>query len=1391
MKQLSKTTKRKLAVTTFIFAAVIGSYVLNTSSLSQINIDYIKQLFDQTKQSDQTDVDRADHLFDSDGLPYLKIANVGEQRHPAWIAIYALAYAGEEAYDSRLTNLRDDRKFSTCIDWLEKNLKQQANGLWVWQYGFDSTYNDISIKAPWSSAFAQATGIQAFLAAYKYKHDPKYLELAKKAAQSLFTPLNDGGFLFQQGNDIWFEEIPQPIDNPSHILNGHMRVLLALKDLADNTDDAEIQGWLKRGTDTLYHWLPLYDAGYWLRYDLNPRKKDLLFRLANPYGFTNHSLAVDKITLHDPLSKQEITIDVGTQGDAEGENRIAGTHWGQIEQLSGRTARKLIPAELENKLEEMSAPHSYFYLSLPGEWKNNLRDQWYELIIDYYDDTQANITVQQRSIGPGQIFRDMRDGDLHLTGSGQWRRWIIPVRPTDLGYWVGQSYAEKHASYLSKIAQWDNKYIPWARISMMYAGLGNATLKETKPMPVFLPKQTPVQPIFELDKNGVVKQFSNSYAKNGIYHPYMIADQAITLGKAIPNNAEIRFSRKHLKRKPALEWLLNSRNYVDQKEYAIYRFPIENRYNDIISKAPWQSCFIQVYALKALVDAVENDRYSNLKLVNDGILKTAKAFAITIQDGGIKATDRKGFSWCEEVPNASHVLNAHIVSIPELANANRFLHSPEVQSLSDIGILAIKEHLHLFDTGYWLRYDLNPKKELLLQIDWQLGEQAPLIDEVLLLNPQTGHFIRVDVGANGDFEGASHINGSDWQSAETIDGKTIRRFINGYSLRSTPVKGGTRHNVYLTLSLPDQEFKDFFDVPDHRLVIRYKDVKQGKLAIKTQAIHAGNQLTFTPLRAGIWSLQGDQQWKEATFVIRPQDLGWYKGPDYQSYEVEQIERIAKLTNDWFFSQYSEKHGFFLEMQRKGLSVIREGVEITAKPVPLKIISSSKTYPEFGYQNSVDGDLNDDYTAGIENESAFVVLKLDQPAKLKALRLTWESEDNLAQHVTVSKVNQDNLDNKIIADIKELKGQISEIPLQTDEKLQFVRIDFDSFKGQSRLLLRQVEVIADTSRILSADLDGIYMTSQDPKNPLNIFRRPITNRIKQLADQLSIGTKSDYEKALRFMDYINDFTLKSLNLTLDEMIITKTGDCTSFASLFLALAATQGIDGHYINLSNFPLNDGHTAAELFIDGGWRFYDPSFNTYFSKKEKPISFNEVRERYQKKQLVTRISKAEKYGLNIYASKEAFIKSNPNGRIGPDKPMIFPLSLDLKVKNKIDSKDFGATSQGANYIGAASINQNQEWTIKGLITGKKYTFFIDPDHIGGDIEEPDYKFILNIDIKNGKLDKESTHIFDFSEKPNSPVGITFTATAPEVFLKLTHPYLGPGFRYISINVYSIQPEK
>lgn len=1034
----------------------------------------------------QTDVDRAKHSFDDDGVPYLEIEGIGTERHPAWTGLYALEYLENEEMD----------KFWACVNWLTDNLEKQ-NGHYVWLYNFDNTYNDIYIKAPWYSAFGQALGIQALVAAYNESYEEKYITTAEKAAEILFVSIDESGLLYQKNGDIWFEEIPVPIENPSHILNGHMRTLLAIKQLFDVTGKSEYQIWFEKGMTTLEKWLPLYDTGYTLRYDLNPKRKELLFRFNNPFGFDLTDLAIDQISLFDPIHNQQIDLDVGSNVDSNGDKRIAGNDWGQIEELDGRSIRRLnpvTPATFDKELDgEFHSPGTYFYFNLPSEWTDNLRSEWYELVIKYKDEKPGNITIQQRAISPGPAFRDLREGDLLITGSGEWREWRIPLRNSDLGYWVGLSYAEKHSEYLTELAkyshtlkQWDNKMKSYLTLATRF----NAEKTElTTVQPLDLPRQTPMLDYYSLDSEGVLRQHQasedNHFTSTGwdrkgdpgppVYSPYIIAEQAF-FGEIYSKSflePGMNMSYEELKEyygvdplkiksAPAYKWItLNGKTI--SKDAKVWDFTFDNAYNDVVSKNPWQSAFGQNYIVKALFKAVnEGINYQDIDFKK--LLKQAlNAFTILIDDGGLAIRLNENSLFYEEVPNKTHVLNAHLVSTASFNKVNGLLQEVFITELFDKGINALKENLWLFDTGYWTRYDQNPKKEILFQIDQVAGEESIAIDKIYFENTATQSATIVDVGNIGDFDGVPRIAGIDWKATEVIDNTSVRRFNNGYQLRHEPLQGGSQHNVFFLAALPEQTFDDYFDVPVHRLVIRFKDTASGEYLIKAQSINQGNYLAFVPIRNGIIRTTGDDMWKEVEIIVLPQDMGWYMGVDYQVFHNEQIEELARQTKDWYFEQYAKKWEYYLKSFQENNKVIieeKQDQKLINVSSTLKIIESSPTYPGFGIENGLDGKTDDNYVAFIEGDfPQYFSLGLEQVAQIKKIELIWESDENYATDYTIDFYDE-NGNLFYTESVNENLGNSHTINFDNSVESSKLVFTVNKTKGQQRILLRQIRVFVN-------------------------------------------------------------------------------------------------------------------------------------------------------------------------------------------------------------------------------------------------------------------------------------------------------------------------------------------
>lgn len=1391
------------------FYQFVVAFFLCSSLLVAVDSAHSREL------SAQTNVDQAAHSVDAAGVPTLSIDGVGAVAHPAWTALYALAYAGIEDYDPSLGLKPDAVRFQATIDWLKNNLVQDSNGLWVWVYNFDSTYNDVSIKAPWSSAFAQAVGIQALLAHWKQTGDEQSLEFARKAAQALFVPLEQGGFLFRSGDDIWFEEIPEPVNNPSHILNGHMRTLLALGELVDATGDEQYREWFKRGSDTLLRWLPLYDAGYWLRYDLNPRKEELLFRLANPYGFANPELAIDRIVLRDPVTGEESVLDVGGQSDAEGAVRIAGNDWGQVELLDGRTVRRLrsVIGERESLggTGQMVAPFSYFYLALPKASKGSVSNKEYELVVEYFDEEKGNLSVQIRSIASGnESFKNLKYGDLFLSGEGRWRKWIVPLFETSLGYFTGTIYAEKHARYLNLLSEREPRFKSWGAVALGYL---NSELKldgyeVVAGVNTNSVRSTPLAPGYVLDSSGILQaRLSSSSAKflsdgnfdmssdlfgRPVYHPFVIADQLLN-GDSSERKQFVDPPVSELKREPALEWFLNKSNQHNSSGATTYHYDFDSSYNDVETLAPWASAFSQAYAIKALIYADRNLGADVEALVQDLI----DAYSVSVEDGGLSTFNRSGLPFFEEVPNKTHILNAHILSINELYDAYLHFKSQDIKVSVDKGIAALKDVLDNFDAGYWMRYDQNPKKEIYFNIDWVSGDDSLVVDEISLANPISLTKTLIDVGAESSEE-VSRIVGADWGAPVVVDGRSVRSFSNGYLRRAFPAEGGLRHNAFFVMALPEASFSELFDVPVHLLRIRYKDLSPGVFSVNVQAINDGSKIAFVPLRGGRLSTVGDNKWKEAVFIVRPQDMGWYKGADYQKYEVEQLERLAAFSNDEFLSQFAERQKYFYQERVEGRSVIvypePPGLVSDSKVSPVSVVASSGTYPGYSFDNSLDGVFDDDYTAGLEGQGEnFVVLSFPKRLGRFKISMTSESDDNYPINI---RTYESDSSGKKIAELSSLGGNSSsrlEYVVEAERPVDFVRIEFQGFSGQPRVLLRLIEVFEVYDGAEDSKSDTLYLPAGSDSNPLGIFGYSVMRSLKDLSDRLASGAETDHEKVLKFMSYIDAFGVGTPSSGSPDVVVReKVGACGEFTNVLLGLAAAQGMEGRYVNLYNYPEGDGHTVAEIKVDGRWVLYDPSYSAYYTSvlgsEREALSFDQIVSRYRSGDEVFPVIRNSRSGSDRFTGKNIFTKAYPLGVIGPDKPMFFPLTLDFNGKKSLNEKEFGAKFQGADFIGVASTNQQQNWFFDGLIPGREYSFEITVKGLSGNFIAGDDVFVLRAMIyeSNGAF-REVSYEFNSLNSSSQTFRISFVATSSRQNLALVHDYSGPEYRYIRMQHYEL----
>ena len=822
------------------------------------------------------------------------VSNSWENYGPVKTAVYALEYCGWNSCTETETN--ENTIFAEkCVQWLADHAVLE-NNCYVWKNKGTEEYTGKSADGEWIGAYTQAMVLDAFLAYYELSGDGQYLAWAQKAAEILKTDVSEGGLLTREDDLVWFETTDA--DPGNWQLIGHLRTLVALKHLSKYDGQQEYYELYEKGRNTLQKMIKYFDTDYCLRDDLRV-KEQAEFQFFNDYGDENHIECIRSITLRNSLdNKRQLRIDVDKDGA--------------------------------------------FTCNLPISDEQGFETECWELVIRYEDSEKQHMTLKKESLLGNSNWVPVKDGDFLLTGNGGEKEWVIPLRMNDFGYEVSSKRMGQYAQCFEALSEEDHSFDSVKNRSIAYNNM-NKEKNEYRIIDVEkeeLPTQTPVTAICSFDENGVLMQHGavmgkTEYDKDGsylapsivgepFYSLYVICEQAM-YGKDYWNfyNYDIdKFAeyndfwnsyyflscdnKNQIKKAPAYQWL--EEHAQRNQGIATWSYEFYNCYNNLEQQPGWISAYGQSLALEALMRAPDKYR----ELLKEG----SYAFLTLADDGGLAVYDDKDNVWFEEVPNRSHILNADILALNTLHNVNAVLKDKRIDTLIDNGIESLKNKLWYYDTGYWSKYDMNPKMESLYQIDWIKGDGSLLIDSITFWDPMSDTATQIDVGDPLDSSEYPGISGIEWNEASYVDGRSVRSFQNGYRKKHAKDTNEIEHNVYFCGGSPSAEQNDYFDILGYKLIIRYKDVAKGIFEVKKQSICEGNYLEFEQIPDARIICQGDGKWKEAEIWVRAQDLGWYMGAEYQEFHVEQIEKLARETDDVLLKQYTEKWKYYLEKQEK-------------------------------------------------------------------------------------------------------------------------------------------------------------------------------------------------------------------------------------------------------------------------------------------------------------------------------------------------------------------------------------------------------------------------------------------------------------------------------------------
>lgn len=117
--------------------------------------------------------------------------------------------------------------------------------------------------------------------------------------------------------------------------------------------------------------------------------------------------------------------------------------------------------------------------------------------------------------------------------------------------------------------------------------------------------------------------------------------------------------------------------------------------------------------------------------------------------------------------------------------------------------------------------------------------------------------------------------------------------------------------------------------------------------------------------------------------------------------------------------------------------------------------------------------------------------------------------------------------------------------------------------------------------------------------------------KVIVSKLTEGIRSDKEKAFKLMDYV--YTHVVINVQTYEEILDKhplsdlkrgVGVCDQLANTLITLARKAHIKGRLIFLKGDSDSSRHSVCDLYINGEFRMFDPTFNFVYINNEKEIA-------------------------------------------------------------------------------------------------------------------------------------------------------------------------------------------
>ena len=244
--------------------ARMDGYELAEDVISE-NLGYYYFIFRENrivKGKDQALINK----FDENGIPINKTYIDVKDKEYVYFPI-SIGQVGLSVFHSFLESEynNDRQRFLKFVDWFydHAEISESLGARWMTDVSLPSYKN----PGPWQSAFSQSRGISILLRGYQLTGDQKYFELAEKALIPYTLPVGKGGVTSYTEWGPFYEEYTAKV--PTLVLNGMIFALCGVHEfMRVKPDQPMARKIFEEGIQTLRNILPVFDMGFWSRYNL-------------------------------------------------------------------------------------------------------------------------------------------------------------------------------------------------------------------------------------------------------------------------------------------------------------------------------------------------------------------------------------------------------------------------------------------------------------------------------------------------------------------------------------------------------------------------------------------------------------------------------------------------------------------------------------------------------------------------------------------------------------------------------------------------------------------------------------------------------------------------------------------------------------------------------------------------------------------------------------------------------------------------------------------------------------------------------------------------------------------------------------------------------------------